>query len=125
MYQFGFRNHLPTNHHALISIREKIQKPLDDGKFAYGVFLVLWHSKPQDTSKLEHYGIRGISLNLFLNYLKNWTQFVKRNRKSSAVLPIGYGILQGSVLGPFLFLRYINDLNDAVVFSKIHHFADI
>ena len=39
MYQFGFRDHHPTNHHALISIREKIQKPLDDGKFAYGVFL--------------------------------------------------------------------------------------
>ena len=80
-YQFGFRNHHSTSH-ALISITEKVRKALDDGKFACGVFLDF--QKAFDIvnykiflSKLEHYGIRGIALNLFQNYLKNRTQLLE------------------------------------------------
>ena len=54
----------------------------------------------------------------------NRTQFVEINKKSSDVLPINYGVPQGSVLGPLLFLIYINDLNGGVTHSKVHHFAD-
>ena len=78
--QFGFRNHHSTNH-ALISITEKIQKALDDGKFACGVFLDFQKAFDKVNhkillSRLEHYRIRGIALNLFQNYLKNQIQFV-------------------------------------------------
>ena len=65
-----------------------------------------------------------IALNRFQNYLKNQTQFVEINKKNSTILPIDYGVLQGSVLGPLLFFIYINDLNGAVPISKIHQFAD-
>ena len=74
-YQFGFRNNHSTNH-ALISITKKIQKVIDDGKFTSEVFLDF--KKVFDTvnhqiliSKLEHYGVRGVSLNLFKSYLEN------------------------------------------------------
>ena len=76
-------------------------------------------------SKLEHCGIRGLSLQLFQNYLEKQTQFVEINKKSLNMLQINHSVpQQGSVLGPFLSLIYINDLNGVVNFSKIHHFAN-
>ena len=121
-YQFGFRNH------ALISITEKIRKVIDDGKFVCGVFLDF--KKAFNTvnhqiliSKLEHYGVRGVPLNFFKSYLENRKQFVSVNNINSDILPTEYGVPQGSVLGPLLFQIRINDLNNAVEFSNVHHFA--
>ena len=62
--------------------------------------------------KLEAYGARGIILHLLASFLKNRKQFVQIDEKVSEVRVINVGVPQRSVLGPLLFLRYINDITD-------------
>ena len=126
--QFGFG----TNHstvHALINLTEDIRSSLDNNNFAVGVFVDL--QKAFDTvdhkillSKLEFYGIRGISNQWFNSYFNNRKQFVSINGIYSDVTNIQYGVPQGSVLGPLLFLIYINDLHSTIKFCTTRHFAD-
>ena len=75
-------------------------------------------------AKLEHYGIRGISNEWFKSYLFDRKQFVSINGHVSNKASVKYGVPQGSVLGPLLFLIYINDLNHAIKLCKVHPFAD-
>ena len=75
-------------------------------------------------SKLEHYGIRGLAYERFKSYSSNRKQYVSINGYDSNIADVKFGVPQGSVLGPLLFLVYINDLNQALKFCKIHHFAD-
>ena len=126
--QFGFRDKFSTSH-ALVSITEKIREALDTGHFACGIFIDL--QKAFDTvdhnilvSKLEYYGVRGSVKQWFSSYLENRKQFVTINGFQSSLKFIRYGVPQGSVLGPLLFLIYINDLNISVKNSIVHHFAD-
>ena len=127
-HQFGFRKHHSTSH-ALIDLTEDIRHALDNNKFSCGVFIDL--QKAFDTvdhdillAKLEHYGIRGIANSWFRSYLKNRKQYVSISGFDSNVTNVDFGVPQGSVLGPLLFLIYINDLHKAIKYSKTRHFAD-
>ena len=126
--QFGFRQKYSIVH-ALISLTENIRKNLDEGNIGCSIFVGL--QKAFDTvehdillSKLEHYGIRGLAKEWFKSYLSNRKQYVSINGYDSDLADVKFAVLQGSVLGPLLSLIYINDLNQALKFCKVHHFAD-
>ena len=73
---------------------------------------------------MNHYGTGGIPSDWFKSYLSNWNQYVSINGYESGLATINCGIPQESVLESLLFLLYINDLNQAVKFCKVYHFAD-
>ena len=112
--QYGFSSNLSTMD-ALYDLLGSIRRALQSSHHCIAVFYDF--SKAFDTidhdrllMKLSRYGIRGTALNLIKSYLSNRFQSVIVNGIFSDPLPISHGVPQGSILGPWLFNMYVNDL---------------
>ena len=127
-YQSGFRP-MHSTLTALIDITDNWYLNIDGGLTNAILFIDL--KKAFDTidheillSKLELYGFKGASLNLFRDYLSDRTQVTVINNVKSETSRIRCGVPQGSILGPLLFLLYINDLPNCNLLADVRMYAD-
>jgi len=127
-HQFGFRKGLNTSD-AVVEFLDHAYSSLDAKKYMIAIFLDL--SKAFDTldheillMKLQHIGVDTNILQWFQSYLTNRSQLVCFNSIKSNVSKINTGVPQGSILGPILFLIYINDFGNACTSLKYIQFAD-
>jgi len=126
--QYGFQNNRSTAS-AVLELIEEVTNNIDKKKVSAGIFIDL--KKAFDTvnhdiliKKLEYYGLRGTALSWINSYLINRTQFVDIDNTKSEELNVECGVPQGSVLGPKLFLLYINDIIKVSDLLKFILFAD-
>ena len=128
-YQYGFRKYHSTEYAAL-HLLDYLNSEVDARRIPLNVYLDL--SKAFDflshsilLDKLKHYGVEGVAHDLLKNYLENRKQFVQLNDHSSELKCVLNGVPQGSILGPLLFLIYINDIpNSSNVFNFLLYADD-
>ncbi len=126
--QYGFRKKRSTLH-ALLNASENIYQACDSKLHTLGIFIDF--SRAFDTinhsillKKLNYYGIKGEMLNLLESYVSDRKQYVNYGGKNSTLLDIICGVPQGSVLGPLLFIIFINDIVNVSKLAKYVLFAD-
>ena len=126
--QFGFRKGHSTSHALNFSIAH-LTKEIASKKHCIGIFIDL--SKAFDTidhnimlEKLDCYGIRGTAHDLISSYLTSRKQCTKFMDEVSDLKMVLYGVPQGSVLGPLLFLVYINDIVNCCSLGEFILYAD-
>ena len=126
--QFGYRQNHSTSH-ALNYTVTKICEKIKCGESVIGIFIDL--SKAFDTIDhqkllytLENYGIRGIAGDLIKSYLVNRQKYTETVGEKSKCLKVLFGVPQGSVMGPLLFLLYINDRTQCCKVSNFVLYAD-
>ena len=126
--QYGFRK-TRFCEHALLTAQNELLQALSQKKIS--LLLLIDFSKAFDMvnhdillDKLNHYGIRGVVNNWFESYLKGREQYVSVNGNYSSRKSIKYSVPQGSILGPLLFIIYINDLPNISQLARYILYAD-
>lgn len=126
--QYGFRPNSKTLA-ATIDLITKIKSNVDNNNIALGIYIDLKIafdsvSHTLILNKLEKIGINGSALKMFQSYLSNRLQVVKIDKTHSNMLPITCGVPQGSILGPLLFLIYINNIHEIGLQGHLTLYAD-
>ena len=112
-----------------MELTDKVLKGIDEKHITLAIFMDL--SKAFDTldhsillTKLAYYGINGSALEWFTSYLTGRTRYVEIDGISYDILSLSTGVSQGSILGPLLFLIYMNDIPNCTEYFNFILYAD-
>ena len=127
-HQYGFQKNRSTSL-AVVDYYESVTNGLKNGKCVVSLSLDLskaFDSIPHDIlfHKLEHYGVRGMTLRWVQSYLSHRQQMLVINNTRTDLSRVPVGVAQGSILGPIMFLLYINDIINCSSAARFIVFAD-
>lgn len=126
--QHGFRNKFSTET-AATELVQNIHNEIDAKRYVMGVFFDLSNAFdtldiPFVSKKLFNLGIRGIINDWIVSYLTNRKLLVKIDKEMSEKYNVNIGTPQGSILGPLLFLMFVNDLPQHFKSARVYMYAD-